>query len=781
MPAPTFTRPIQGTAPNQFVENTADVAALNATLEALWLAIVSGGSEQQVADLVNTLTGLRDAAQTAETGAVTAQGLAEAARDAAFTSGEIADDVEAGVAGAEIGGQFFVISEDGLTLSRYQVLSGLLDPELSGAVTGSMDDGGALPDGWQRPGSGITDADVEVVSITEDDGLAVVRVRIDGESTGTAVAIAFAPANGIPFDSPGVVEFSIRIAQKAPFTNIASQRLQILPVDSGGNVVSGGDVGSSFALTETLDEYFFSHEITNTDAVAWIPRLLFTATSPGPVFVDLEISGTRFAEFLLTMLTKAGMDALVAEQQALTEQAIATSLSSTAMPEILALQPQAATATLISDWRRGGFRLADAGISIPAGISDFTAMDRASAGYGEARDGGVIEFDADAPAYPVFRSGKRRGVAILPPVHQILPNPAGAGAAVGRLNAGGALPTGWARGGGGLTDADVEVTSVRDLGDFTAVRVLIDGTLTSTSTQLWFSGNTAIPITPPVNLATTAFIARMAPSTNISTVRLTNGARGAGGAVVSGGFNGSSFSGLSEQLTRYQAVGEITSEDVQFVRPGLLILANEVGAISLDLEIYVPNVTTTPAARPPVGIPGPATVGGDRLTIPIDDEWFGRSAGRYRIEFTREQLYSDDPVVLQVDAGSDDDCLRAVILDTGVLQVQMIEDGAVEEALDVGVVVPGVSQVLVIDYQRGEASGVVRASLQGSTPAEIPERLPDEATETATTLRVGSSAVGDELFGTVQSLTVWDSIPATIQPPASGDVTVLQTWMGMAQ
>ena len=79
MPAPTFTRPIQGTAPNQFVENTADVAALNATLEALWLAIVSGGSEEQIAELVDTLTGLRGAAQAAETGAVTAQGLAEAA------------------------------------------------------------------------------------------------------------------------------------------------------------------------------------------------------------------------------------------------------------------------------------------------------------------------------------------------------------------------------------------------------------------------------------------------------------------------------------------------------------------------------------------------------------------------------------------------------------------------------------------------------------------------------------------------------------------------------
>ena len=36
MAAPTFTRPIQGTAPNQFVENTADVAALNAALSEIY-------------------------------------------------------------------------------------------------------------------------------------------------------------------------------------------------------------------------------------------------------------------------------------------------------------------------------------------------------------------------------------------------------------------------------------------------------------------------------------------------------------------------------------------------------------------------------------------------------------------------------------------------------------------------------------------------------------------------------------------------------------------------
>lgn len=83
MPAPQFARPIQGAAPNQFVSSEADVAALNATFLQLWDAIVSGADEQVIADLVATLTDLRDQSQGAADDAAASAASSEASRTAA--------------------------------------------------------------------------------------------------------------------------------------------------------------------------------------------------------------------------------------------------------------------------------------------------------------------------------------------------------------------------------------------------------------------------------------------------------------------------------------------------------------------------------------------------------------------------------------------------------------------------------------------------------------------------------------------------------------------------
>ena len=151
MAAPTFTRPIQGTAPNQFVENTADVAALNAVLLDLWHAIVNGADEQVIADLVTTLSGLRSAAQTAEAGAVTAQGLAEAARDAAFVSADVFADIATGRAAVADGEQFQVVTGDEIIryrrdssttqteVARYPAARAVFRPVWAGAQSGWPD------------------------------------------------------------------------------------------------------------------------------------------------------------------------------------------------------------------------------------------------------------------------------------------------------------------------------------------------------------------------------------------------------------------------------------------------------------------------------------------------------------------------------------------------------------------------------------------------------------------------------------------------------------------
>ena len=66
MPAPTFTRPIQGSPPNQFVENAQDVAALNAALEQLYLAVAAGAPENIVQEIVAAIDRLQQDADRAE-------------------------------------------------------------------------------------------------------------------------------------------------------------------------------------------------------------------------------------------------------------------------------------------------------------------------------------------------------------------------------------------------------------------------------------------------------------------------------------------------------------------------------------------------------------------------------------------------------------------------------------------------------------------------------------------------------------------------------------------
>ena len=112
MAAPTFTRPIQGTAPNQFVENTADVAALNATLEALWLAIVSGESEEQIQEILD-----------AAIAAVTAQELAEAARDSSFANAKGAATIADARALVDDTETFIVYAEGAETFDAYRRLT----------------------------------------------------------------------------------------------------------------------------------------------------------------------------------------------------------------------------------------------------------------------------------------------------------------------------------------------------------------------------------------------------------------------------------------------------------------------------------------------------------------------------------------------------------------------------------------------------------------------------------------------------------------------------------
>lgn len=65
MPAPTFTRPIQGSAPNQFVQTAQDEAAINAALQYLWNAILANSTEEQIQSVL-------DAADAADASAMSA-------------------------------------------------------------------------------------------------------------------------------------------------------------------------------------------------------------------------------------------------------------------------------------------------------------------------------------------------------------------------------------------------------------------------------------------------------------------------------------------------------------------------------------------------------------------------------------------------------------------------------------------------------------------------------------------------------------------------------------
>lgn len=75
MPAPTFTRPVQGSAPNQFVQNSLDEAAINEALRQLWLAIPAGGGEEQVTLVLNAALSALSDANRAEVARDDAQGV----------------------------------------------------------------------------------------------------------------------------------------------------------------------------------------------------------------------------------------------------------------------------------------------------------------------------------------------------------------------------------------------------------------------------------------------------------------------------------------------------------------------------------------------------------------------------------------------------------------------------------------------------------------------------------------------------------------------------------
>lgn len=75
MPAPTFTRPVQGAAPNQFVQNSRDEASINEALQQLWLAIAAGEGEEQVALVLNAALSALSDADRAEVARDDAQGV----------------------------------------------------------------------------------------------------------------------------------------------------------------------------------------------------------------------------------------------------------------------------------------------------------------------------------------------------------------------------------------------------------------------------------------------------------------------------------------------------------------------------------------------------------------------------------------------------------------------------------------------------------------------------------------------------------------------------------
>lgn len=56
MPAPIYARPVQGTSPNQFVENSRDETAINAALKALYDAILANATEEQIQSVLDAAT-----------------------------------------------------------------------------------------------------------------------------------------------------------------------------------------------------------------------------------------------------------------------------------------------------------------------------------------------------------------------------------------------------------------------------------------------------------------------------------------------------------------------------------------------------------------------------------------------------------------------------------------------------------------------------------------------------------------------------------------------------
>ena len=163
MPAPEFIRPIVGNA----VSSEADVAALNAALRQIWLAIASGASDEQIAEIL-------DAAGTAIQAALDAG----AARDASFAGANVFADIATGRAAVSNGEQFMVV--EGNEIVRYRRDSASTETEMARYPTAARVEPLAesiLPDG-DIPGLSFAVIDrssgAVAFGLASDDGRAVV-------------------------------------------------------------------------------------------------------------------------------------------------------------------------------------------------------------------------------------------------------------------------------------------------------------------------------------------------------------------------------------------------------------------------------------------------------------------------------------------------------------------------------------------------------------------------------------------------------------------------------
>jgi len=98
MPKPVYTRPVQGAAPNQFVQNAQDQAEINRALDTLWTAIIVTDTDEQIQSVL-------DAADSSQANAVSA---AASSASAGASSGRL--DVESF---AELTGPKFTMGTPG--------------------------------------------------------------------------------------------------------------------------------------------------------------------------------------------------------------------------------------------------------------------------------------------------------------------------------------------------------------------------------------------------------------------------------------------------------------------------------------------------------------------------------------------------------------------------------------------------------------------------------------------------------------------------------------------